>query len=254
MQRGVSAKTIDISFKGDHATEFTRSNTILQRIVRLSVDDNSQQEVARMLGVSQGCISKILWRNRETGRPHQRKRGCLMKISTPREDRQLLRMVKTNRFISVPRLRMQMVRRLRRRMSVRTIRRLLLAAGYWSRRPVRCHRLTLEHRRRRREWGRSTECGTSDNGDTVSSVMGPGSPYTTVTVGSGCAVGKGRCWLMPASSLMMEIVARQSWYGVQSTMGEEWAGRGRWSNEPVSVHPDPEESSNVTMGDGGVWM
>ena len=80
MQRGVSAKTIDISFKGDHATEFTRSNTILQRIVRLSVDDNSQQEVARMLGVSQGCISKILWRNRETGRPHQRKRGCLMKI------------------------------------------------------------------------------------------------------------------------------------------------------------------------------
>ena len=37
-----------------------------------------------------------------------------------------------------------------------------------------------------------TECGTSDNGDTVSSVMSPGSPYTTVTVGSGCALGKGR--------------------------------------------------------------
>ena len=62
--------------------------------------------------------------------------------------------------------------------------------------------------------GGGPECGTSDNGDTVS-VMSPGSPYTTVTVGSGCAVGKGRRWLMPASSLMMEIVARQSWYGVQ---------------------------------------
>ena len=68
--------------------------------------------------------------------------------------------------------------------------------------------------------GGGTECGTSDNGDTVSSVMSPGSPYTTVTIGSGCAVGKGRGWLMPASSLMMAIVALQSWHGVQSTMWE----------------------------------
>ena len=110
----------------------------------------------RMLGVSQRCISKILRRNRETGRPHQRKRGGSIKISAPREDRQLLRMVRTNRFISTPRLRMQMIRRFGRRMSVRTIQRRLLAAGYWSRRPARCPRLTLEHRRRRRrrEWGR----------------------------------------------------------------------------------------------------
>ena len=64
-----------------------------------------------------------------------------------------------------------------------------------------------------------TECGTSDNGDTVSSVNSPGSPYTTVMVGSACALGKGRGWLMPASSLTMEIIAGQSWYGVQSIMG-----------------------------------
>ena len=78
--------------------------------------------------------------------------------------------------------------------------------------------------------GGSTECGTSDNGDTVSSVMSHGSPYTTVTVGSECAVGKGRGWLMPASSLMMEIVARQSWYTMQSTMGAgvSWS----WWMEP----------------------
>ena len=94
---------------------------ILQRIVRLSAGGNSQREVARMLGVSQGCISKILQRNRETGRPHQRELGGLMKISTPRKDRQLLRMVRTNRFISAPRQRMLMIRRFGRRMSVRTI-------------------------------------------------------------------------------------------------------------------------------------
>ena len=48
---------------------------ILQWIVRLSADGNSQWEVARMLGVSQGCISKILRCNQETGWPHQRKYG-----------------------------------------------------------------------------------------------------------------------------------------------------------------------------------
>ena len=38
---------------------------ILQRIVRLSADGNSQREVARILGVSQGCISNILLCNRD---------------------------------------------------------------------------------------------------------------------------------------------------------------------------------------------
>ena len=97
--------------------------------------------------------------------------------------------------------------------------------------------------------GGGTKYGTSDNGDSVSSVMSPGSPYTTVTVRCGCAVGKRRGWLMPAPSLMMEIVARQSWYGCNPPWGEEWARRGGWSHEPASVHPDPEES-NVAMGDG----
>ena len=39
-------------------------------------------------------------------------------------------------------------------MSVCTIWRQLLAAGYWSQRSARCPRLTLEHKRRRREWKR----------------------------------------------------------------------------------------------------
>ena len=105
---------------------------IMQRIVRLSADGNSQWEVAS---------------NWETGRPHQRKRGGSMKISMPWEGRQLLRIFRMNRIISTPHLRMQMIRRLGRRMSVRTIWRRLLAAVYWSRHPARCPRLTLEHRR-----------------------------------------------------------------------------------------------------------
>ena len=121
---------------------------ILQRIVRLSADGNSQREVARILEASQGCISKILRHNRETVQPPGRKRGGTMKISTLGEDCQLLQMVRTNR------LRMQMIRQVGRLMSVRTIQRRLLAAGYWLRCPAICPRLTLEHRRRRHEWER----------------------------------------------------------------------------------------------------
>ena len=63
-------------------------------------------------------------------------------------------MVRTNHLYSAPRLRMQMTRQFGRRISVRTIRRRLLAAGYWSWRPANCPWLTLEHRQRRRERGR----------------------------------------------------------------------------------------------------
>ena len=83
--------------------------------------------------------------------------------------------------------------------------------------------------------GGGTEWGTSDNGDTVCSVMSPGSAYTTVAVGSGCAIGKGRGCLMSLSSLMMEIVARQSWYGVQSTT-EGGGGGGGGGGGAMSRH------------------
>ena len=44
---------------------------------------------------------------------------------------------------------------------------------------------------------------------TVAWVMSPSSSYTTLTVGSRCAVGKGKCWSMPVFSLMMEIMGSQ---------------------------------------------
>ena len=226
---------------------------ILQRIVRLSVDGNSQREVAWMLGVSQGCISKILRRNRETDRPHQKRHGGSMKISTLREDRQLLWTVRLNRFILAPRLRIQMFRRFVRRISVRTIRWRLLVVGYWSRRPARCPKLTLELRRRHHERERRHKvwdlrqlrhCIFSDESRL--------SQYHSN--------GRVRARRRQGERLIDACVQSNDgnrgpsvmvW--VQSTMGgEEWAGRGGWSHEPASVHPDPEES-NVAMGDGGVW-
>ena len=157
---------------------------ILQRIVRLLADGNSQREVARMLGMPQGCISKILRRNRETGRLHYRKRGGLMKISTPQEDCKLLRMIRMNRFISAPRLRCRWSADLGGRCQFEPF-----GDGFW---PPDIG-LGVQPDVLGSLWstgdaavsgGGGTECGTSHNWDTVSSVMRPSSPYTTVTVGA----------------------------------------------------------------------
>ena len=205
---------------------------------------------------SQECISKILRRNRETGRPHQRKREGSMKISTPREDRQLLGMVRTNRFISAPRLRMQMIRRFGRRMSVRTIRRRLLAAGYWSRRPARCPRLTLEHRRRRRELGRRHRVWNlrqwrhcifrdesrfilyhSDGRVRVRRRQGERMIDACVQPNDGNRGPSVMVWGAIHHGGRSELVV------VDGAMNR---------HEPASVHRDPEES-NVAICDGDVW-
>ena len=97
------------------------------RIVRLSAEGYSQ--VARILGVSQGCVSKILRRNRDTGRPPRRRRGGRRSLTTA-QDRRLIRMARDNRFISAHRLRVDMIRRFGRRLSVRSIVNRLLVTGY----------------------------------------------------------------------------------------------------------------------------
>ena len=114
---------------------------ILFRIVRLSAEGYFQQEVVRMFGVSQECVSKILQRNRDTGRPHQWRRGGRKSFTTNRKGRQLVRV---NGFISAPRLRVGMIFRFWKRLSVQSIVNRLLTAGYQSRRPARCPRRLTE--------------------------------------------------------------------------------------------------------------
>ena len=114
-----------------------------------------QWEVANMLGVPQECVCKALRHNRDIDRPHQRRRrnrGCL---TTAREDKQLIQMVRGNRLISAPRLCVEMIRWFGSSLSVWSFLNRLLAAGSMSRRPDGCPRLTLGHRRLRRAWGRT---------------------------------------------------------------------------------------------------
>ena len=127
---------------------------ILQWIFRLSADGNSQREVARMLGVSQGCISKILRRNRETAdhirgsmevRWKSSRHGKIVNCSEWSDRTALSRLLVCECRWSAD---------LGGRCQFEPFKRWLLATGYWSQHPARCPRLTLEHRRRRREWGR----------------------------------------------------------------------------------------------------
>ena len=88
----------------------------------------SQWELTRIIGVSQVCINKVLQCNLDTGQPHQRRSGVHRGLATAQKGRQLIRMV-------------SIVNR-------------LLVAGFRSRHPTRCIRLTLDHIWQRRVWGR----------------------------------------------------------------------------------------------------
>ena len=75
----------------------------MQLIVRFSCEGHRQIDIAQITGVTQGAISKILKRVRQTGSPNQRPLGHRQSISTPREDRYLLRMMRANRILPIPR-------------------------------------------------------------------------------------------------------------------------------------------------------
>ena len=88
----------------------------------------------------QGGISKVLRHIRETGRAIQRPHGY--RLTTPREDSALKRIMRRNRFLSSSRIRVELVRQTGRRVSARTV----------QRRMVRCPRMIQDDCRRHRVW------------------------------------------------------------------------------------------------------
>ena len=156
---------------------------ILQRIVKLSADGNSQRKVARMLGVSQGCIRQIFerlalhirgsvevwWKS-----PRYGKTGNFSEWSerTPSSRLDVCKCRWSADFGGWCQFEP-------------------FGDGFWSPNIG----LGVQPDVLGSLWStddaavsgtRGTKCGTSDNGDTASSVMSPSSPYTTVAVGSGC--------------------------------------------------------------------
>ena len=126
---------------------------ILELIFRLSGRGLSQRAISRNTRVSQCGISKVLRRVGETGRTIQRPHGHRLRITTPREDRALIRIM-SNRLLSSSRIREELIRRTGRRVSAHTVQRRLVTAGYHSSRPSRCPTLTHDHHHRRCLWAR----------------------------------------------------------------------------------------------------
>ena len=140
-----------------------RSSAVCHLIVQLREQGYRQREVADMVGMTQGAISKVLKRHRETGTPVPRKRPGPGFITTARDDRYLVRLCRIRRWDSSRQLRLQWRRLIRRPVSCRTVRRRLVRAGYRARRPARCPALTEDHRRRRRVWAHQHRNWTVDH-------------------------------------------------------------------------------------------
>ena len=109
-------------------------------------------------GKNVGCIGRMRQQNFAMQQRHWSATSAeawRLKETNHSPLRQLIRMVRDNRFISAPRQRVEIIRWFRRRLSVWSIVNWFLAAGYQSRSPAGCPRLTLDHRRRHRVCGRT---------------------------------------------------------------------------------------------------
>ena len=116
-------------------------------IVKLSREGLTKLDTAAITRVSQGAISKILKRSRETAAPNQR---------SPMLDKTGFWWEWCATICSIgPRLRVEFNRRIPRMSNVGPHHQsTTLTAGYPSCRPARCPRLIREHLRRRRQWAR----------------------------------------------------------------------------------------------------
>ena len=125
---------------------------ILELILRLSGHGMSQRAILRNTGVSQGGISKVLHHVWETERAIQRPHGHRLRMTTPREGRSLIQIMRRNRFLSSSRIRVELIRQTLCHVCAWAVQRLLVAAGNCSRRPARCIKLSHDHCCRRHIW------------------------------------------------------------------------------------------------------
>ena len=172
----------------------------------------------RLILLTQSAISKILKRVRQTGYPNQRRFGHHQSISTFPEDQYLLKVVCVQTCLSRLRLRAHLIRRIGRRLSVRTITLRLFAAEYHSHGPARCPKLTLEHHRRHRQWARRHCVWTAATGEIVSSLTSQDSSCISQMDELGCVGGRVKSTLMSMCREQMVMSVHLSSYGLDLIM------------------------------------
>ena len=127
---------------------------IRERVVALRQEGYKQSDIADVLGISQSTVCKILKRQREAGNVRPLKPPGRPRLTTRRDDRQLLNLCRRNRKIPTSRLRRLWRRHHGINVSLSTVNRRLLQHGYRARRLTKCPRLVVRHRVARLRWAR----------------------------------------------------------------------------------------------------
>lgn len=130
------------------------SAALCNRIVGMRQAGSSQGQIARTYRITQGAVSKILKRHRETGLTTPRPRSGRPKKTTERHDRYLLRLCRNGRTRPSSQLRADWMRFTNVPVTTRLVNYRLLNAGYLARRPVRKPLLQQRHRQARLAWAR----------------------------------------------------------------------------------------------------
>ncbi|GFU97185.1 transposable element Tcb2 transposase, partial [Trichonephila clavipes] len=121
------------------------------RVVGRLEGAQTQAEVAKAVGVSQSVISRIWNRFLETGSAGRRPGQGHRRATTPNEDRFLVLKAWRHRNMNATLLQQHLRSATGTMVSTQTVRNRLHGVGLYARRPMVCVRLTLRHRRDRRE-------------------------------------------------------------------------------------------------------
>nr|CAH7738106.1 unnamed protein product [Callosobruchus chinensis] len=125
------------------------------RIIALWQEGLSHHQIANRLNVVRSTVSRTIRRYEEIWEVNSRPRTGRPTVSTRREDRYIVQLVRRERSVTVPVLRSQFQRTFNRVILTATIRQRVLASGFRCRRPLRVPLLTARHRTARLQWARA---------------------------------------------------------------------------------------------------
>ncbi|GFS66022.1 transposable element Tcb1 transposase [Trichonephila clavipes] len=131
----------------DQVSEFDRGSIVTYRDCGLSF-----KEIDSRVGRNQTTIMRICDCWMQEGTTDRRGRSHPPQCTTSREDRQIVRMVVTDRSVTSRTIAQHIESVMHHSVSARTIRRRLQQSGLSARRPLLGLPLTQNHRRLRRQW------------------------------------------------------------------------------------------------------
>ena len=113
---------------------------------------HSYRHIADELNIHRNTVYGVVKRYNQRRTVVPRKSTGRRKLTTPRDDRSLIRIVQQNRRMTVPQLRQEWQRRTNVNVSESTVTKRLKSSGYIARRLVKVPKLTIAAKRTRRTW------------------------------------------------------------------------------------------------------